>query len=185
LFALEYRDNQHQRIAFLVRGDKENCKYVCISMLDGVEARARYEYIPDAFEILLGDDDMFGRYVFRPDLKDLDSAKEAAETVRTCIELLNSDREDVPTQALTNPKSGKQARSGSVGRPHVQKSDPIVIKFEPFLKSMRAGTHRGAGTGTHASAGQHLVKGHTLTLRLPIPCSDTNPCSGALMVASG
>jgi hypothetical protein len=87
--ALEYRYNQHQRIAFLVRWDKENCKYVCISMFGGVEARARYETIPDAFEILLGDDDMFGGYVFRPDLKDLDSAKEAAKTVRTCMELLN------------------------------------------------------------------------------------------------
>jgi uncharacterized circularly permuted ATP-grasp superfamily protein len=31
-----------------------------------VEGRALYEYIPDAFEILLGDDDMFGGYVFRP-----------------------------------------------------------------------------------------------------------------------
>ena len=49
----------------------------------------------------------------------------------------------MPTQALTNPEGGKQAKEG-VGNTHVQKSDPIVIKFEPFLKSMRAGTHRGA-----------------------------------------
>ncbi|MGA7634781.1 MAG: hypothetical protein WCB11_28785 [Terriglobales bacterium] len=60
----------------------------------------------------------------------------------------------------------------------MQKSDPIVIKFEPFLKSMRAGTHRGAGTGTHASAGQHLVKGHYANFTFAHPTFGHKPVLG-------
>jgi hypothetical protein len=89
----------------------------------------------------------------------LDATKQGAELVRTCIQLLNWDREDVPTQTLVNPKQQKNARKKR-SKPRTKKSDPTVIKFEPFLKSMKSGTHRSGSTGERESPGEHLVKGH-------------------------
>ena len=96
VFAIEYRHDRQQRHGYLVRWDT-NRKYVCTSMFDSVCTPGMVEFIPNSFELLLGDDDMFGGYDFKPELtgRNLDSAKQGAEVVRVCIELLNWDREDV------------------------------------------------------------------------------------------
>ena len=67
-FCLEHRSNEQQRSGYLVRWDKENRKYICTSMFDSVRVDGMIEFIPNAFELLLGDDDMFGGYVFGKDL---------------------------------------------------------------------------------------------------------------------
>jgi hypothetical protein len=175
-FCLEHRYNEHQRSAYLVRWDKENRKYVCTSMFDSVRVPGMVEFLPNAFEVLLGDDDVFGGCVFGKDLMgaNLDSVKRGAQVVRTCIELLNWDREDVPTQTLVNPKEHKDRDKKEGGS---KKSDPTIIKFEPFLKVIRSGAHRGSGGG-HASPGQHLVKGHYANFRYEAPMFGHKPVLG-------
>jgi hypothetical protein len=156
-FIVEYRCNEHQRIAHLVRAVDERSesitdlnlwhrRFVATSIFDSVRVAGRIEYNPNAFEILLDEDDEFASSQYDPWLSgsNLDVAKQGAELVRTCIQLLNWDRGDVPTQTLVNPKQQKQkgGKKGSIAR--TKKSDPTIIKFEPFLKSTRAGTHRGS-----------------------------------------
>ena len=98
----------------------------------------------------------------------------APEVVRTCIELLNWDREDVPTQALINPKIQKDRANK---RDTSKKTDPTIIKFEPFLKVVRSGAHRSSGDG-HASPGQHPVKGHYANYRYEAPMFGHKPVLG-------
>lgn len=57
------------------------------------------------------------------------------------------------------------------------KSDPTIIKFEPFLKIVRAGAHRGSNDG-HASPGQHLVKGHYQNFKYEAPRFGHKPVLG-------
>jgi hypothetical protein len=104
--------------------------------------------------------------------------KQGAELVRTCIQLLNWDREDVPTQTLANPKQQKQTGGKKGGKSRQKKSDPTIIKFEPFLKSMRSGTHRSSGNGEHESPGEHLVKGHYINVTYAHPLFGSKPVLG-------
>ena len=179
-FCVEHRHNDRQRNSYLIRWDEQNRKYICTSMFDSVRVQSMIEFNPNAFEILLGDDDMFGGYAFNKELDsvNLDSAKQGAEIVRTTIELLNWDRDDVPTQTLGNPKTTKRAVSR--GNPSKKaKSDPTIIKFEPFLKAMRAGTHRGGSkTGTHSPTGQTLVIGHYMNVTYAHPLFGHKPVLG-------
>jgi hypothetical protein len=179
-FCVEHRHNERQRNGYLVRWDKENRKYICTSMFDSVRVQGMIEFNPNAFEILLGDDDMFGGYDFNKELDsvNLDSAKQGAEVVRTCIELLNWDRDDVPTQTLVNPKTAK-ARVANPKEARPKKTDPTIIKFEPFLKAMRAGTHRdGSNAGTHAPIGQTPVIGHYMNVTYAHPLFGHKPVLG-------
>ena len=180
-FCVEHRHGERQRNGYLIRWDKENRKYICTSMFDSVRVQGMIEFNPNAFEILLGDDDMFGGYAFNKELDgvNLESVKQGAEVVRTTIELLNWDRDDVPTQTLVNPRAAKQASAANPMRTTPKKSDPTIIKFEPFLKAMRAGTHRGgATTGAHAPAGQHLVIGHYMNVTYAHPLFGHKPVLG-------
>jgi hypothetical protein len=90
--------------------------------------------------------------------------------VRTCIQLLNWDREDVPTQTLVNPKQQKQKSRKKDGEPRTKKSDPTIIKFEPFLKSTKGGTHRSS-TGEHGRI--RAVASHSTIIRSAHSTSDT------------
>ena len=172
-FSLEHRYNQLQRVAYLVRAVDEHGepvtdlklwhrRFVATAIFDSLHSAGQVEYNPNAFEILLNDDDEFASFQYDSRLSgaNLDATKQGAELVSTCIQLLNWDREDVPTQTLVNPKQQKQKSRKKDGKPRTKKSDPTIIKFEPFLKSTRASTHRGSGIGEHASPGEHLVKGH-------------------------
>jgi len=103
--------------------------------------------------------------------------KQGAELVRTCIQLLNWDREDVPTQTLVNPKQQKQKSGKKNNKPQTKMSDPTIIKFEPFLKSTRAGTHRSSA-GEHESPGEHLVKGHYMNVTYAHPLFGHKPVLG-------
>jgi hypothetical protein len=179
-FCVEHRHGQQQRNGYLIRWDQENRKYICTSMFDSVRVQGMIEFNPNAFEILLGDDDMFGGYDFNKELDgvNLYSAKQGAEVVRTTIELLNWDRDDVPTQTLVNPKTTKRAVSGG-NQGKKAKRDPTIIKFEPFLRAMRAGTHRGGtSTGNHAPASQHLVIGHYINVTYAHPLFGHKPVLG-------
>jgi hypothetical protein len=109
--------------------------------------------------------------------ENLDTAKQGAELVRTCIQLLNWDREDVPTQTLVNPKQQKQMSGKKNSKSRSKKSDPTIIKFEPFLKSTTAGTHRSCN-GTHESPGEHLVKGHYMNVTYAHPLFGSKPVLG-------
>jgi len=186
-FSLEYRCNERQRIGYLVRAVDErgesitdlklwHRRFVATAMFDSLRGTGQVEYNPDAFEILLNDDDEFASFQYDSRLSgaNLDAAKQGAEVARACIQLLNWDREDVPTQTLVNPKQQK-GKSGGRNR---KKSDPTVIKFEPFLKSVRAGTHRGSGNGTHESPCEHLVKGHYINVKYAHPLFGHKPVLG-------
>lgn len=59
-FCLEHRSNEQQRSGYLVRWDKENRKYICTAMFDSVRVDGMIEFIPNTFELLLGD----GRHVW-------------------------------------------------------------------------------------------------------------------------
>src|ERR1700722_4609528 len=87
-FCVEHRHNDRQPNSYLIRWDEQNRKYICTSMFDSVRVQSMIEFNPNAFEILLGDDDMFGGYAFNKELDsvNLDSAKQGAEIVRTTIE---------------------------------------------------------------------------------------------------
>lgn len=176
-FALEHRRNERQRHGYLVRWDKENRKYICTSMFDSVRVDGMIEFLPNAFEILLGDDDMFVGCEFNRELEgtNLDCTKQGAEVVRTCIELLNWDRDDVPTQTLTNPKARK---NGERNTPPRKKSNPTIIKFEPFLKAMRSGSHRGSINGPYVPLGEHLVRGHYANFTYAHPMFGHKPVLG-------
>lgn len=188
-FIVEYRCNEHQRIAHLVRAVDErgesitdlnlwHRRFVATSIFDSVHVVGRIEYNPNAFEILLAENDEFASFQYDPWLSgsNLDVAKQGAELVRTCIQLLNWDRGDVPTQTLVNPKQQKQnGKKGSIAR--TKKTDPTIIKFEPFLKSTRAGTHRGS-SGAHESPGEHLVKGHYMNVTFAHPLFGRKPVLG-------
>jgi hypothetical protein len=188
-FSLEHR-YQQQRVAYLVRAVDEqgepvsdlklwHRRYVVTSIFDSLGATAQVEYNPNAFELLLTDDDEFASFQYDSRLSDanLDATKQGAELVRTCIQLLNWDREDVPTQTLVNPKQQKIGGKKG-GKPRRNKSDPTIIKFEPFLKSARAGTHRGSSTGEHESPGEHLVKGHYINVTYAHPLFGHKPVLG-------
>lgn len=174
-FCLEHRCTDQQRVAYLVRWDKEQRRYLCTVMFDSVQTRGMVEFLPNAFELRLDEDDMFGG--FRSDRAlsgaNLECAERAAELVRTCIELLNWDREDVPTQTLLNPKAKNSAKAAD----RTKKSAPTIIKFEPFLKQIREGIHRGSAGG-HASPGQHLVKGHYKNFKVDKPLFGHKPVLG-------
>jgi hypothetical protein len=145
-------------------------------MFDSVRVEGMIEFLPNAFEILIDDDDLFSGYAFSRELEgaNLESAERGAEVVRTCIELLNWDREDVPTQTLINHKGHRDIRTKNGGS---MKSDPTVIKFEPFLKLVRSGAHRGSADG-HASPGLHLVRGHYSNFRYEAPLFGHKPVLG-------
>jgi hypothetical protein len=189
-FIVEYRCNEHQRIAHLVRAVDErgesitdlnlwHRRFVATSIFDSVRVAGRIEYNPNAFEILLDEDDEFASFQYDPWLSgsNLDVAKEGAELVRTCVQLLNWDRGDVPTQTLVNPKQQKQKGGKNGSKARTRKSDPTIIKFEPFLKSTRAGTHRGS-SGAHESPGEHLVKGHYMNVTFAHPLFGRKPVLG-------
>jgi hypothetical protein len=97
--------------------------------------------------------------------------------VSTCIQLLNWDREDVPTQTLVNPRQQKHKSRKKDGKPRAKKSDPTIIKFEPFLKSMKSGTHRSS-TAERESPGEHLVKGHYINVAFTRPLFGHKPVLG-------
>jgi hypothetical protein len=175
-FCLEHRHSEQQRNGYLVRWDKENRKYICTSMFDSVRVEGMIEFLPNAFEILIDNDDLFNGYAFSRDVQgaNLKSAERGAEVVRTCIELLNWDREDVPTQTLINHKEHKDIKTKNG---YSMKSDPTIIKFEPFLKLIRSGAYRG-GAGGHASPGLHLVRGHYANYRYEAPMFGHKPVLG-------
>jgi hypothetical protein len=145
-------------------------------MFDSVRVEGMIEFLPNAFEILIDNDDLFNGYAFSRDVQgaNLKSAERGAEVVRTCIELLNWDREDVPTQTLINHKEHKDIKTKNG---YSMKSDPTIIKFEPFLKLIRSGAYRG-GAGGHASPGLHLVRGHYANYRYEAPMFGHKPVLG-------
>ena len=53
----------------------------------------------------------------------------------------------------------------------------MIIKFEPFLKSMRSGMHR-AGMGTQGPSAQYLVKGHYANFTFAHPMFGHPPVLG-------
>jgi len=193
--ALEHRYNERQRVAYLVRAVDEHGesitdlsrwhqRFVVTAIFDSLHGAGQVEYNPNAFEILLNDDDEFASFLYDSRLSgaNLDAAKQGAEVVRTCIQLLNWDREDVPTQTLQigKPKkngNGNKSGNGNKNGNGAKKSNPTIIKFEPFLRSMRASTHRGSG-GEHASPGEHLVKGHYANFTYAHPMFGHKPVVG-------
>ena len=189
-FSLEHRYSEWQRVAYLVRAVDENGepvadlnfwhrRFVVTTIFDSLSESGQVEYNPNAFEILLNTDDEFASFQYDLRLSDanLDATKQGGELVRTCIQLLNWDREDVPTKTLVNPKQTKNGGKKS-GKPRPKKSDPTIIKFEPFLRSARAGTHRSSGNGMHESPGEHLVKGHYINVTYAHPLFGHKPVLG-------
>jgi hypothetical protein len=189
-FSLEHRYNQLQRVAYLVRAVDElgepvtdlklwHRRFVATGIFDSLQGTGQVEYNPNAFEILLNDDDEFVsiQYDSRLSGANLDATKQGAELVRTCIQLLNWDRGDVPTQTLVNPRQQKHKSRKKDGKPRTKKSDPTIIKFEPFLKSMKSGTHRSS-TGERESPGEHLVKGHYMNVAYAHPLFGHKPVLG-------
>ena len=189
-FSLEHRYNQQQRVAYLVRAVDEHGepvtdlkfwhrRFVATTIFDSMNGSGQVEYNPNAFEILLDDDDEFASFQYDGRLlgANLDATKQGAELVRTCIQLLNWDRDDVPTQTLVNPKQQKQKSGNKSSKARMKKSDPTIIKFEPFLKSTKAGTHRSS-TGAHESPGLHLVKGHYMNVTYAHPLFGKKPVLG-------
>jgi hypothetical protein len=176
-FYLECRLNEEQRGGFLVRWDAENRKYDCTMMFDSVRTEGMIEINPDAFGIHLGDDDMFSRYEFarNPAVANIEGVKMAAQLIRTCIELLNWDREDVPIMTYTDEKHGKP--KGKKKERTSKKSTPTIIKFEPFLKNILSRTHRASEDG-RASATLHLVRGHYKNFRYEAPLFGHKPVLG-------
>lgn len=188
-FSLEHPYSEWQRVAYLVRAVDENGepvtdlkfwhrRFVATTIFDSLNGSGQVEYNPNAFEILLDEDDQFASFQYDSRLSDgnLDAAKQGAELVRTCVQLLNWDREDVPTQTLVNPKQQKNTGKKG-GKPRTKKSDPTIIKFEPFLKSTNAGTHRSSH-GAHESPGEHLVKGHYMNVTYAHPLFGSKPVLG-------
>jgi hypothetical protein len=78
---------------------------------------------------------------------------------------------------LVNPKQQKQKSGNKGSKARTKKSDPTIIKFEPFLKSTKAGTHRSS-TGAHESPGLHLVKGHYINVTYAHPLFGSKPVLG-------
>jgi hypothetical protein len=153
-------------------------RFVATSIFDSLNGSGQVEYNPNTFEILLDDDDEFASFQYDGRLSDgnFDAAKQGAELVRTCIQLLNWDREDVPTLTFVNPKQHKNGGKKG-GKPRTKKSDPTIIKFEPFLKSVRAGAYRSSGEA-HSSPGEHLVKGHYMNVTYAHPLFGHKPVLG-------
>jgi hypothetical protein len=190
-FSLEHRCNERQRIAYLVRAVDENGepitdlrfwhrRWVATAVFDSVRNNGGVEYAPNAFELLLNDDDEFASFQYDSRLvgANVQSAQQGAELVKTCIQLLNWDREDVPLQTLVNSKHQKRTNSAqrSSAKGDKRKTDPTVIKFEPFLKSVRSGTHRSSVI--QAPAGEHLVKGHYINVQYAHPLFGHKPVLG-------
>ena len=187
-FSLEHRLSEWQRLAYLVRAVNEHGepvtdpklwhrRFVVTATFESMLVSGRIEYNPNVFEILLDDEFASFQYDSRLSGANLDATKQGVELVRTCIQLLNWDREDVPTQTLVNPRQQKQKNHNKDGKPRTKKSDPTIIKFEPFLKSTKAGTHRGS-TGKHGSPGEHLVKGHYINVAYARPLFGHKPVLG-------
>jgi hypothetical protein len=189
-FSLEHRYSEWQHVAYLVRAVDEHGefvtdlklwhrRFVATSIFDSMDGAGQVEYNPNAFEILLDEDDQFASFQYDSRLSgvNLDATKQGAELVRTCIQLLNWDRKDVPTQTLVNPKQQKQKSGNKGSKARTKKSDPTIIKFEPFLKSTKAGTHRSS-TGAHESPGLHLVKGHYMNVTYAHPLFGKKPVLG-------
>lgn len=174
-FYLECRLNEKQRGGFLVRWNAEKRSFKCTILFDSVRTKGMIEIIPDAFEILLSDDDMFSRYVFAQYPAIGNRSQMAAQLVRTSIELLNWDREDVPTATCIQNKKGSHPNKRK--QPSLKKSNPTIIKFEPFLKESISGAHR-ASDGGHASPGLHLVRGHYKNFKFESPRFGQRPVLG-------
>ncbi len=171
-FCLEHRYSDQQRSAYLVRWNQDSRKYICTSMFDSAQKRNMIEFIPNAFEILLDTDDMFARFAFAPDLAGINSdyAKRGAEVVRICIELLNWDREDVPTMTYSDEKDKKTRRKKRQSAS--KKSSPTIIKFEPFLKDIVSRTHRASEDGRRSGGS---APGSWTLQELQVRCSEVRP----------
>jgi hypothetical protein len=187
-FSLEHRYSEWQRVAYLVRAVDENGepvtdlkfwhrRFVATTIFDSLNGSGQVEYNPNAFEILLDEDDQFASFQYDSRLSDgnLDATKQGAELVRTCIQLLNWDREDVPTQTLVNPKQQKNTGKKG-GKPRTKKSDPTIIKFEPFLKKMKQCNNDNGGN--HSSPGWHLRKGGYANYKYNAPMFGLPPVLG-------
>ncbi len=175
-FYLEYRFNDLQRAGYLVRWDAERRRHVCTALYESMRDAEVIELIADAFEIILGPDDLFSSYQFRHIPENMRcNVEEQAELVRTVIELLNWDREDVPTMTYTDEKHGKPKRKEK--QRTSKKSNPTIIRFEPFLKDVVSRAHR-ALEGCCASSVPHLVRGHYKNYRYEAPLFGHRPVLG-------
>jgi hypothetical protein len=175
-FYFEFRLNDFQRGGILVRWDANDRCHKCTALCDSLRTPGMIELTSEAFEIQLGSDDLFAAYKFG---KIPEAAKSSipmqAEVVRTAIELLNWDREDVPTAVHTHEKKGKVSEKHRQSKS--KKSSPTIIKFEPFLKKNLSGVHR-ANEGGHAGTVLHLVRGHYKNYKHDAPRFGQKPVLG-------
>lgn len=148
----------------------EFMKWTVSLVFDSVRRIDGIDLIVNAFEIELGDDEMFGSFRFK-NSKEITENKEneealtwAAELARTCLQMLNwkDDDETTGTQVLLQQvgKPGKQAKprnnGNKNGKPGKRQSLPHLIRFEPFMKNRK--THAAATGTTVGEAAQHIVR---------------------------
>ena len=176
-FYLECRLNEQQRGGVLVRWDAENRQFLCTMMFDSLRNPGMIILANNAFRIHLNDDDMFTGHVVQPQpsVNSDEFARKLAELVRTSIELLNWDREVVPTAVRTQGKKAELNEKKTAGSS--QKSDPTIIKFESFLKGSLPGVQLATG-GAHSAPSLHLVRGHYKNFKHDAPLFGHKPVLG-------
>jgi hypothetical protein len=159
----EHKYSDAQRLGYLCTFSHELEKWTVSLVFDSLYFPGGIEYIPNAFELLLGDDEMFGGYTFKntaevtSNPEDMEALQFGSELVRTCLQMINwvDDDPATGTQLLTLSNK-KQKKSQSSGSRATTLSTPTIIRFEPFMKSRKA--HATANGGSMSEAAQHLVR---------------------------
>ncbi len=160
---LEHKYSDAQRLGYLCTFSPEFGKWVVTLVFDSLYRPGGIDYIPNAFELLLGDDEMFGGYTLKNtrevtvNPEDQQALQFGSELVRTCLQMLNWVDDDPAsgTQVVTlgNNKPNRLNFGGVSKQP---KSNPTIIRFEPFMKKRKAQAFALRGGGSEAA--QHLVK---------------------------
>jgi len=186
-FWVEYRMDVQRRAGCLVRATDNGGTTVtqyegwdkifkCTTVIESTDGRI--EFTPDAFTIILEPTkDTYVSVDYDPYVTQFgvrkDFTAEMAQCVRASVALRNWDSDDIPTfvQPVGKPRHGKN------GEKKPTKSEPTIIKFEPFLKKMRQ-----RRSGTPDSTGQempwHLRRAHYANYTWGAPLFGRKPVLG-------
>ena len=176
---LEHRYSGTQRVGYLMTFVPEFMKWTVSLAFDSVRRINGIDIIVNAFEIELGDDEMFGNFRFKSS-KEITENKEneealtwAAEVARTCLQMLNwkDDDETTGTQVILQQVGKPTNRGNKNGKPHRKQSTPHLIRFEPFMKNRK--THAAATRTTMGEAALHIVRATRPIYKMTAPLGGT------------
>ena len=194
VFWLERRYSDAQRLGYLVTYDATKLLYNVTLVFDSTDNRGEVAAITNCFQILpqTPDDMMFGGFDYRTHGKIMENdevqktMKDSAVLVRTFIQLKNWSSDEVPTVTLSggngSTSGGTKGNGGvsSAKSPTAKKpkSNPSIIRFEPFLKKSRGCSIPHAQRKSRGMQAETIVAGGWRNYTIQAPLFGNKPVLG-------